>query len=329
MMINRRSALAMLAAVSVGARAQAAEWKPRGPIQLIVPFAPGGVSDTIARKIVGALGSELGTAIAVVNRGGAGGNIGMVAAARSAADGHTILLGNVSTNAINRWTFAERLPIDPLRDLVAVAAVATVPSLLVASENFPASTVMDMVEYVRRNPGSINYGSAGVGSFGLLDMLVLKRVAGLQMTHIPFAGGAGPMVMALLRGDVQLAFLNASTGGEHVRTGRLKGLGVSSQTRLPDLPNVPTMAEAGFPGVGSDSWQGLFVPAGTPVNAVAQLNMAVARVLSKPAIRDRLTAARIFPMIKPSSEHFAKFVAAETARWGQIVNENRAALATN
>jgi tripartite-type tricarboxylate transporter receptor subunit TctC len=330
MQVNRRTVIAaLLAAGAFAAHAQdpvANTWKPNKPVRVVVPFAPGGASDNIARLIATPLSEELGASVVIDNRAGAAGNIGMEFAAKSPADGYTVLLGNISTNAINQWTYADQLKIAPLRDLVPVTMVATVPSVLVSSAKFPANSVKELVEYVRKNPGRINHTSAGAGSYAMLDMLQLEKTGGLQMTHVPYKGGAGQFINGLVAGEVDLAFTNVSSVSELVKAGRLKALAVTSQARLPDLPNVPTMAEAGYPGVGTDAWQGFFVPADTPANVVARLHEAVGKVLRTPAVRDVLVKRSIVPAPSQSPAEFAKFVASDTARWGQIVKDHKAAL---
>ena len=326
MIIKRRIAVAvMLAASTVFAQAQE-PWKPNKPVKIVVPFAPGGASDNIARLIANPLAEELGTSIVVENRAGAAGNIGMEFAAKSPADGYTIFLGNISTNAINQWTYAEQLKIAPLKDLMPVSMVATVPSVLLASTKFPANTVKELVEHVKKNPGTVNHTSAGAGSYAMLDMLELEKAGGLKMTHVPYKGGAGQFITGLVSGEVDLAFTNVSSASELVKAGRVKALAVTSQVRLPDLPNVPTMAEAAYPKVGTDAWQGLFVPVGTPANVVARIHDALGKVLRNPALRDQMLKRSIVPSPSATPADFAKFVGTESARWGQIVKDHRSAL---
>lgn len=330
MNIPRRTLIASLlaaAALPALAAAPAADaWKPNRPIRVVVPFGPGGASDIIARLIQPALTEALGTAVVVENRAGAAGNIAMEAVAKSPPDGYTVFLGNISTSAINQWTYAGQLSIEPLRDLVAVSMIARVPGALTSSTKFPPNTVKELVEYVKKNPGKVNHTSAGAGSYAMLDMLVLERANGLEMVHVPYKGGAGQFITGLVSGEVELAFTNVSSASELVKSGRLKALAVTSAERVPELPNVPTMAEAGFPGIGTDAWQGFFVPAGTPQPVVARLHEATSKVLAQPAIREAMLKRLVVPSPSASPAEFSGFVAAETARWGKIVAENKAAL---
>ncbi|MDN4592047.1 LacI family transcriptional regulator [Xenophilus aerolatus] len=329
--MKRRQALAVLIAGSAfGAFAQDSRsntWSPNKPVRIIVPFGPGGASDNVARMLSAPLAEELGTAVVIDNRAGAAGNIGMEMAAKSTPDGYTVFLGNISTNAINQWTYADQLKVSPLRDLIPVSMVATVPSVLVSSARFPASTVKELVEHVRKNPGKVNHTSAGAGSYAMIDMLELEKATGLSMTHVPYKGGAGQFINGLVAGDVDLAFTNVSSVSELVKAGRLKALAVTSQARLPELPTVPTMAEAGYPGIGTDAWQGIFVPAGTPVSVVDRLQEAVKKVMQQPTVRDSLTKRSIVPAPSQNSAEFATFVSVETTRWEQIVKAHKATLA--
>lgn len=332
MTINRRKVIASIATASMGAQvfAQAPRteaWKPTRPIRIIVPFGPGGASDIIARLIQPALGEELGTSIVIDNRAGAAGNIGMEAAAKSPPDGYTLFLGNVSTSAINQWTYAGKLGIEPLKDLIPVSMVAKVPGALTASTRFPANSVKELVEYVKANPGKVNHTSAGAGSYAMLDILELERANGLQMVHVAYRGGAGQFITGLVSGEVDLAFTNVSSAVELVKSGRLKALAVTSSERIPELAQVPTMTEAGFPGIGTDGWQGIFVPAGTPQPVVQRLHEAIAKVLAQPATRDNLAKRLVIPSPSRSPAEFAGFVSSETARWGRIVAAHKAALA--
>ncbi|RYF65452.1 MAG: tripartite tricarboxylate transporter substrate binding protein [Comamonadaceae bacterium] len=330
MNIPRRTLIASLlaaAALPALAATPAAEaWKPNRPIRVVVPFGPGGASDIIARMIQPALTEALGTAVVVENRAGAAGNIAMEAVAKSAPDGYTVFLGNISTSAINQWTYAGQLGIEPLRDLLPVSMIARVPGALTSSTKFPPNTVRELVDYVKKNPGKVNHTSAGAGSYAMLDILVLEKANGLDMVHVPYKGGAGQFIAGLVSGEVELAFTNVSSASELVKSGRLKALAVTSAERVPEMPNVPTMAEAGFPGIGTDAWQGFFVPAGTPASVVARLHLATSQVLAQPAIRESMVKRLVVPAPSASPADFSTFVAAETARWGKIVADHKAEL---
>ena len=295
---------------------------PDRPVTIVVPFAPGGASDNVARVLANKMSDALKQSVVVENKPGAAGNIAVTVVARSPADGYTMLIGNVSTNAINPTTYATTLKIDPLKELTAVSSVASVPALLVASAKFAPSSVSDLVKYANEHPTEVNYASAGVGSYAAIDSLLLEKAANIKMAHVPYKGGAGPVVTALIGGEVQICFLNASSAIEMVRAGRLKALAVTTPTRMPELPNVPTMEEAAFPGIGTNAWQGLFVPTGTPAPVVQKLHAAVQEALTQPDLIESFKKMTIVPTGSSSPAEFASFVAAEQARWRKIVIDN-------
>src|SRR5437762_6677019 len=229
------------------ASAQSAEPYPNRPVKLLIPYAPGGATDIIARDISPKLQEVLGQPSAVDNRLGASGNIAIEAAAKATPDGYTLEVGNVSTNAINESTFANVLPIKPSRDLVGISKLVEIPHVLVAATSFRPNSVAEMVEWAKRHPGKLNYASAGLGTYPHLDMLRLLKVAGIEATHIPYKGGAGQMLPALMSGEVQVSFINLASTIEQIRAGRMKALATTLPKRVPELPSVPTMAEQGFP----------------------------------------------------------------------------------
>ena len=295
---------------------------PDRPVKIVVPFAPGGASDNVARVLAIKMADALKQSVVIDNRPGAAGNIAVTSVARSPADGYTVLLGNVSTNAINPTTYAATLKMDPLKELTAVSSVANLPAILVASPKFAPNSLAEMVQYAKARPGDINYASAGAGSYAAIDSLVLEKAAGIKMTHVPYKGGAGPVVTAIIGGEVQICFLNASSAIEMVRSGRMKALAVTTPRRMPELANVPTMAEAGFPGIGTNAWQGLFVPAGTPPAVVQKLHAAVQQALANPELLESFRKMTVVAAGSASPAEFGAFVAAEQARWARIVKDN-------
>jgi len=293
---------------------------PDRPIRMIVPFAPGGASDAIARIIAPKLGDALGQPIVVDNRPGASGNIGMEAAARAAPDGHAIFLGNIGTIAINP-AISHRLSIDPLRDFMPVTHVADVPSVLVAGPGVPANTVAELVALAHAKPGELNFATTGSGSLSHLEMERFTRAARLDVVHIPYGAGAGRAVTGLLGGETHVMFVTLPSVIGAIQAGRLKALAVPTVRRIPALPRVPTMAEAGFPDLVSGSWQGVFVPAGTPRPIVDRLHRALLAALDSPQTRQRLEASGIPVVTDATPEEFAAFVRAETVRWGKAARE--------
>ena len=305
------------------AAAQSADAYPTRPVKMLVPYAPGGATDIIARDISPKLQEALGQPFVVENRPGASGNIALEAAAKAAPDGYTLQVGNVSTNAINESTFADVLQIRPSRDLVGISKLVEIPHVLVAATSFPPNSVAEMIEWAKRNPGKLNYASAGLGTYPQLDMLRLLKAAGIQATHIPYKGGAGQMLPALMSGEVQVSFINLASTIEQIRAGRLKAIATTMPTRVPELPTIPTMAEQGFPGIGTNAWQGLFAPAATPKPIVDKLHAAVVAILSRPEMKELLAQQLMAVAVSSSPQDFTAQVRAETQAWAEVVRDNK------
>ncbi len=316
-------AFSILAAlVPIAAAGQAADY-PSRPVKILVPYAPGGVTDIIARHLAPKLQEALGQPFVVENRPGATGNLALEAVAHAPPDGYTLLVGNVSTNAINESTFAHTLQIKPSRDLVGITKLVETPHLVVANAAFPPNNIAELIDWAKRNPGKINYASAGIGSYPHLDMLKFAKASGIEATHIPYKGGAGQMVPALVSGEVQMAFMNLASTIELIKAGRLKALAASTPARHPQIPNAATMAEQGYPGIGTNAWQGLFAPAATPKAIVDKLHATVAAILTRPEMRDMLANQLMVVAVSGSSQEFTEQVRGETRSWGEFVRENK------
>ena len=293
---------------------------PNKPVRMIVPFAPGGASDFVGRILQPRLSELLGTQIVVENRAGASGNIGMDAAAKSSPDGYTIYLGNVGTVALNPAVFT-KLSVVPTRDFIAVTQVVDVPGVLVIHPDVKANSVKDLIAIAKAYPGKLNYASPGSGSQNRLETEVFRKVAGgLDMVHVPYKGGAGPAVAGLAGGETHMMFVTASSAMTFVKNGRIKLLAVTSGKRLAAFPDTPTMAEAGYPELTSGSWQGVFVPAGTPKEVVDKLYGAVIETMKTPEVVQRLATGGVDVVTSKPGE-FSKFVQSETERWGRAVRE--------
>jgi tripartite-type tricarboxylate transporter receptor subunit TctC len=306
--------------VAGGASAQ----YPNRAVKVIIPFAPGGASDFVARILQPRLAELLGQQVVIENRPGASGNIGLEAAARSAPDGYTLFLGNVGTVAINTSVFP-KLQVNPLKDFLAVTQVVDVPGVLVAHPSFAPNTVKELVEYAKANPGKINYASPGSGSQNRLEMENLRKMGGgLEMVHVPYKGGAGPAVAALVAGETHVMFVTASSAMPMVKSGRLKVYAITAPKRSAELPAVPTMEEAGYPGFDSGSWQGVLVPAGTPKDVVDRLYAVVLQTMKSPEVIERLSRGGVEVVTSPSPAAFAAFIAAEIQRWAKAVKESGA-----
>jgi tripartite-type tricarboxylate transporter receptor subunit TctC len=293
---------------------------PNKAVRMIVPFAPGGASDFVGRILQPRLTELLGQQIVVDNRAGASGNIGMDAAAKAAPDGYTIYLGNVGTVALNPAVFTKTLQVVPTKDFIAITQVVDVPGVLVVHPDLQAKTVKDVIAIAKAYPGKLNYASPGAGSQNRLETEVFRKIAGLDMVHVPYKGGAGPAVAGLVGGETHLMFVTASSAMNHVKSGRLRLIAVTSAKRLAAFPDAPTFSEAGFPELTSGSWQGIFVPAGTPRPVVDRLYAAVIETMKTPEVQQRLANGGV-DVVTSAPGEFAKFVARETERWGKAVKE--------
>jgi tripartite-type tricarboxylate transporter receptor subunit TctC len=308
-----------LALVASSALAQATY--PTRPIRLIVPFAPGGTTDVLARIIGERLHKALGQPIVIENRGGAGGNIGADAVAKAAPDGYTLLMGTVGTHAINPSLYP-KMPFEPLTDFAPVAFVAAVPNVMVVSPKaVKATTVQEFIAEAKKS-GQFSVASSGVGSSIHLTGELFKQVTGLDMTHVPYRG-AGPALNDLMGGQVQVMFDNLPSSIQHVRAGTLRALAVSSANRAPALPDVPTLAESGLAGFEATSWFALFVPKGTPAEIVAKLNAEVRNALSTPEVKKRVEdlGAEI-RLVSP--DELMAYVRQEHEKWGKVVKTSGA-----
>ena len=309
---------ACFAAFAAGVSAQA---YPTKPIRIVVPFPAGGTTDVLARAAAQKLAETLGQPAVVDNRPGAGGNIGAELVAKSAPDGYTLLMGTVGTHAINPGLYP-KLPYDHVKDFAPVILVAGVPNVLVINPALPVNSVPELIAYAKANPGKLNFASSGNGTSIHLSAELFKTMAGVQMTHVPYKGSA-PALQDLVGGQVQLMFDNLPSSLALIKGGKLKALAVTSATRAAALPDVPTLAESGLPGFEASSWFGLLAPAGTPPLVIGKLNGEIAKWLATPEAKERLlTQGAIAAGGTP--EDFARFIAAETAKWQKVVKDSGA-----
>jgi tripartite-type tricarboxylate transporter receptor subunit TctC len=296
---------------------------PSKPVRMIIPFAPGGASDFVGRIMQPKLQELLGQPIVVENKPGAAGSIGMDFVAKSAPDGYTVFLGNIGSIAINPAVLPAQSSV-PTRDLVAVTQVVDVPSIIIAHPSLPVSNVKELIAYARANPGKLNYGSPGSGSVDRLVIEILRKVGGLDMVHVPYKGGAGPAVAGLMGGETNLMSATAASSLPGIKAGRLKALAVTGEKRLEQLPDTPTVKEQGYPDLTASSWQGLFVPTGTPKDAIDKLYDAAVKTLAMPEVVSRLATGGAFAVTSPNQAAFGEYVAAETKRWARIAKESNA-----
>jgi len=297
---------------------------PSKPIRLIIPFAPGGASDFVGRIIQPRWSELAGQNILVENRAGASGNIGMDAAAKAAPDGYTLYLGNVGTTAINPSIYKTSLSVVPTRDFVPITQVVDVPSALVAHPSFPPNSARELIAYVKPQPDKFFFASPGPGSANRLEMERFMKASGIQMTHVPYKGGAGPAITGLLGGETSVMFVTLSSAASQVRGGKLKLLAIAAPQRVSAFPNTPTLAEEGLPEMTNGSWQGVFAPAGTPPEIIAKQYAVLLQVMDTPDVKKRLTDSGVDVVTSKSPNDFAAFLRAETERWAQVVKDSGA-----
>lgn len=298
------------------AQAGAAASYPTKTIRLVVPFAAGGTTDILGRAAAAELG-RAGMQAIVENRPGAGGNIGADLVAKSAPDGYTLLVGTVGTHGINQALYG-KLPYDPIKDFAPVTLLATVPNVLVVYPGLPAANVKELIALAKSRPGKLNYASSGNGTSIHLSAELFKTMTGTFMTHIPYRGSA-PALTDLMGGQADLMFDNLPSALPHIRSGKLRALGVTTDKPSAALPGVPTIAQAGpIPGYEASSWFGVLAPAGTPREVVAKLQQTLARALASPEMRDKLVSQGAEP-VGDTPEEFARHIQAETAKWARVV----------
>jgi len=289
---------------------------PVKPIRLVVPFAPGGSTDTIARLIGQKLDEALGQQVIIDNRPGAGGNLGVDYVAKSAPDGYTLIFGHVGTFGFGPSLYA-KLPYDPIRDFAPVALFAMVPNMLVVHPSLPANSVKELVALARARPGQLNYGSSGNGSASHLATEYFKLLSKTDITAIPYKG-TGPLVTDLIAGQTSLTITGVPPLYPHVQSGRLRTLAVGSVKRLPLLPSLPTIAEAGVPDYESSTWFGPLAPAKTPREIIVRLNAELMKMLQRPDVRARFAAEGI-EALGSTPEEFGTYIKSEIERWSRVI----------
>jgi tripartite-type tricarboxylate transporter receptor subunit TctC len=310
--LNPIAVMVCLAVLAGSASAQSIY--PGKPIRLISPFPPGAVVDTLSRTLAAPLGELLGQPVIVENRTGAGGNIGMDLVAKAPADGYTIGMGGIGTHGINPSVYP-KMPFDPLRDFAPITFVASNINVLVVHPSVPAQNVQQLIAHAKANPGKLSFASAGTGTSQHLAGELFKQITGTDMTHVPYKG-AGPAVTDLIAGQVPLMFADISAALGHIRSGKLRALGVTTRERTP-LVDAPTVIEQGVANFDVNAWFGLLAPAGTPREIVLRLNSESTKALRQGAIRERLQGIGLNPAPN-SPEEFAQFIRDELERWAKV-----------
>ncbi|MFN3296809.1 Bug family tripartite tricarboxylate transporter substrate binding protein [Caldimonas sp.] len=307
--------LALLAA-PLGAHAQD-NW-PTKPVKIVVPFAPGGTSDILARTLAEKLQASLKQTIVIENKAGAGGVIGADSVAKSAPDGYTFLLGTIASHAINP-ALQPKMPYDAAKDFAPVMLLGSISNVLLVGANQPYKTVADLIAAAKSKPGTIAFGSAGTGSSQHMSGEAFKLLAGAELTHVPYRGSA-PAIQDLISGQIPVSFETATVALPHIQSGKVRALAVTSATRSRVLPDVPTMQEAGVAGFDVASWQAIYAPAGTPPAIVQKMNQTLAAIIATPDIKTRMEGLGL--EYQPNSpEQFAEFGRKELAKWAKIVKD--------
>ncbi len=308
--------LLLAAAVLVFAGSALAQTWPSKPVRLIVPYPPGGSADILARAIGQKLAEGLGQQVVIDNRPGAGTAIGAEATAKAAADGYTVMLGTVSSHAINP-ALTPGLKYDPVKDFAPVSLVASIPFALIVHPSLPVHSVKELIALAKSKPGALNFSSAGTGTSNHLAGELFKSMTGTFMVHIPYKGSA-PALNDLIAGQVQLMFDLVLTTAPHVKSGAVRALAVTGRERSAALPGVPTVAESGVPGYEVSAWFGIFAPAGTPAAVIGTLNAETVKALRQPDLRDRMASQGAEP-VTSTPEQFAAYVKEELAKWTRVV----------
>jgi tripartite-type tricarboxylate transporter receptor subunit TctC len=310
-------ALAQAAAAPGPAGGAAAAW-PTRPLRLVVPYAPGGATDQLARALAERLGPALGQPVVVENRPGGNTIVGAQAVAKSAPDGYTLFMGSSASLALNRLLY-EKLPYDPKQDLVGISMLARTALVMVVNPSVPATTVAEFATLAKARPGAFSYASVGNGNPLHLAGELFDAMAGVQTTHVPFNGSA-PALTALLGGHVQLMYDAILTATPHIRAGRLRALAVTGATRTPSLPELPTVAESGYPGYEAGIWFALVAPRGTPEAIVQRLNAETGRALRQPDLKSRFEGMAL-ELVPGAPEEVQRLADQEVARWGRIIRD--------
>ena len=294
---------------------------PNRPVKIIVAFPPGQATDQTARALAQKMSETLGQQFFIENRPGAASIIGSEAAAKAPNDGYTLFMGSSGSLAVNPGMYA-KLPYDAARDFTPIAQAMKVPFFIVVRNDFPATTVKDLVAYLKANPDRVNFGSAGSGASNHLSTELFKSVAGVSMIHVPYKGSP-PAVTDLLGGQIGLMFETGPLVLPHVKSGRLKFLAVGSTQRSSALPELPTIAESGYPGFETVGWAGLLAPAGTPREIISKLNAEAVRILGQPELKERFVAMGA-ELVSGTPEEFGAYIKSETAKWGKVIRDSGA-----
>ena len=317
---NRAVVVALAGVLTTVAGGVAAQAYPTKPLRIIVPFPPGAATDIQGRFIAQKLGDTLGQQVIVDNRAGANGTLGLDLAAKAPPDGHTLVLGQTGNLAISPGL--TKVPYDPLRDFAPISLILSSPHVIAVHPSLPARTVKELVALARSRPGQLNYASTGAGSAGHLGVELFKKLTKIDLLHVPYKG-AVPGFTDLVAGHVSMMFTSVLSTQSFAKAGRVRMVGVASAQRSPSAPDVPTIAEAGFPGVEVTSWWGLLAPAATPKDIVTRLHAEIVKIMASPDARDRITAIG-GDIATSTPQQFSDFIRTEHTKWAQLIKESGA-----
>jgi tripartite-type tricarboxylate transporter receptor subunit TctC len=319
-MIRTVNTIVALALAAFASAANAQAW-PSKPIKWIVPFAPGGTTDILARTISEKLSQALGQPVIIENKPGAGGGVGAEFTAKAPADGYTIMGGTISTHAINASLY-KSLPYDPIKDFAPITLIARVPNMLVVNPDVPAKNVAELIALMKANPAKYTFASSGNGTSQHLSGELFKAMAGVDMQHIPYKGSP-PALQDVVAGQVTMTFDNITTAWPLAKAGKLRALAVTTAKRSSIAPDVPTLAESGLAGYEVGSWQGAFAPAGTPPEIVKRLNAEMVKIINSPDVREKLVGLGAEPVAN-TPEEFGALVKTEVVKWADVVKKSGA-----
>lgn len=322
---NRRDFIAGAGATALlaGASPARAQSFPTRPIMLVVPFAAGGSTDIVARLVGAKMAEAIGQQVVIENRAGAGGNVGSTAVARATPDGYTILMGTISTHALNP-AILKKVTFDPVKDFTPISLLAIVPNVMVVHPDFPAKTVQEVIKVLKDNPGKYSYASSGVGTPLHLSGELFKSLGGVSMNHVPYRG-AGPALNDVVAGAVPIMFDNLPSSAQFIRSGQLRAIGVTTKARVPSFPEIPTIAEGGLAGYETYTWNALFGPANLPRPIVERLNAEANKALTDPNVKQRLNDVSA-EIVGSTPEALGEHVKVEVAKWAPIAKASGAVL---
>jgi tripartite-type tricarboxylate transporter receptor subunit TctC len=316
---SRRAVVGLAAACWVAAGALAQTWPAKGPIKIVIPYPPGGASDVTARVLANKLTDSLKQSVVVENKPGANGIVALESVAKSAPDGYTLLMANLGPNAINAGLYA-KLPYDSIKDFTPITLTSVVPLVILVTNSLPVKTMPELIAYAKAHPGKLSYASAGNGAANHLAGEMIKAMAGIQMTHVPYKGDA-PGMPDVISGTVSMMFPTIIAGMPSIKSGAMRPIAVTGSRRSASLPDLPTVSEAGIPGFDAVSWGGVMGPGGLPAEIVQRLNTEIVRILKQADVAEKLSSLGA-DIVGSTPEEFDRYLRAEIAKWGKVARDN-------